>query len=366
MVGTDDMLNSLAEDAYAAALDESLWEPLTWRLMEALDGMCCGLGFIDLAQGTRRQAIAHRNLTRLERYIDERMDELDPQVRHVLARPGSRIYLDTDYLDLDDPATAEHASWLRSNGGLGHHMSGIVLLENSRHIAGLTIHRPVGDGATPAEDQRKLAALMPRIAHAMQLGHLHGEKLASAYWDGLTAGLTEPALLLDECGKLLRLSPAMAQVIATADGLDVTAGRLRAAHPADDRALDAAIRRTLTGAAATLRITRRSGRAAYIITLYPLPRQSRMLAPAEAAILVTVIDPAIPPPASTPHIRAAFDLTPREAEMAIRMMEGHSVESAATVMAIGLPTARVHLRRILQKTGTARQSELVRLLARFR
>lgn len=211
-----------------------------------------------------------------------------------------------------------------------------------------------------------MRALSPYIAGAMTLAFRHGEKLATAHWDGLTAGLTEPALLLDECGRLLRLSPAMEQVIATADGLDVTAGRLRATHPADDRALDATIRRTLAGAAGTLRITRRSGRAAYILTLYPLPRQSRMLAPAEAAMLVTIIDPAIPPPASTPHIRAAFDLTPREAEMAIRLMEGHSVESAAAIMAIGLSTARIHLRRILRKTGTARQSELVRLLARFR
>lgn len=207
---------------------------------------------------------------------------------------------------------------------------------------------------------------MRRIAQAMQLEHLHSETLASAYWDGLTAGLTEPALLLDECGRLLRLSPAMNLLITAADGLDMTAGRLRAAHPADDRALDAAIRRTLTGAAGTLRITRCSGRAAYVLTFYPLPQQSRMLVPAEAAMLVTIIDPATPPPASAPHIRAAFDLTPREAELAVRLMEGHSVESVAAIMAIGLPTARIHLRRVLQKTGTARQSELVRLLARFR
>ncbi|WP_375402289.1 helix-turn-helix transcriptional regulator [uncultured Sphingomonas sp.] len=89
-----------------------------------------------------------------------------------------------------------------------------------------------------------------------------------------------------------------------------------------------------------------------------------MLAPLEAAALVTIVDP-IAARRGPALYAQAFGLTPREAELAGALMAGHSVESAAAALAMSVATARIHLRRLFSKTDTTRQAELMRLLARM-
>jgi DNA-binding CsgD family transcriptional regulator len=57
-----------------------------------------------------------------------------------------------------------------------------------------------------------------------------------------------------------------------------------------------------------------------------------------------------------------YGLTVREADLALRLLDGLSVAAAARALRITLPTARTHLRHLLEKTGTARQSALLRVL----
>ena len=56
-------------------------------------------------------------------------------------------------------------------------------------------------------------------------------------------------------------------------------------------------------------------------------------------------------------------LTNREGQLATLLRNGHSLASAAEAMEISYNTVRIHLAALLQKTGTNRQSELIRLLA---
>lgn len=65
--------------------------------------------------------------------------------------------------------------------------------------------------------------------------------------------------------------------------------------------------------------------------------------------------------ASRHRLRSLFDLTPAESELIALLAEGCSVRSAAERLAITNESARTYLKRALQKTGTRRQAELVRL-----
>jgi DNA-binding CsgD family transcriptional regulator len=60
-----------------------------------------------------------------------------------------------------------------------------------------------------------------------------------------------------------------------------------------------------------------------------------------------------------------YGLTRREAAVAAKLADGKSVEDLAHELGISYETARTHLRRIFDKTGTSRQSELVSRLARM-
>lgn len=58
-----------------------------------------------------------------------------------------------------------------------------------------------------------------------------------------------------------------------------------------------------------------------------------------------------------------YGLTPAEARIAARLMDGSNIAEIARVLGITSNTARTHLSRILAKTGTRRQAELISLLA---
>jgi DNA-binding CsgD family transcriptional regulator len=366
-MGLADLLRDLVDGAYAAALDDALWVGWADRLLGALGGSLGTLVALDTTTGAIKRLDHIRSSPKTdEEYVAYRMGELDPQAHHLPSLKRSGFYLDTDHVDPSDPSTGEFTRWITHNVGVKNHMTAVATLGGGRLHVGVSLHRAVADGPTPVAEQEKLAAILPEITRAMDLGFIHSEKLLDGYWSGLTAARTEPALLLDDDGRVLRATPALTGLLG-ADALDIRGERLYAHGPSDDVRLQALVARATARDAprsAATQISRRSRKAAFIVTAFPLPRITRFLAPAEAAALVTVVDPVAAPQWPSSLWCEAFGLTPREGELATLLMTGHSLESAAAMQGTTLHTVRVQLRRIFIKTGTARQAELVRLLAR--
>jgi DNA-binding CsgD family transcriptional regulator len=63
-------------------------------------------------------------------------------------------------------------------------------------------------------------------------------------------------------------------------------------------------------------------------------------------------------------LRRAFDLTYREAQVAIAIAHGHGLQAAADTMGVALTTARSQLQQAFAKTGTKHQAELTALVHR--
>jgi DNA-binding CsgD family transcriptional regulator len=57
-----------------------------------------------------------------------------------------------------------------------------------------------------------------------------------------------------------------------------------------------------------------------------------------------------------------YDFTPTEAQTAARLAEGYTIDEIADFRRCAKSTVRTHVKRILQKTGTHRQAELVRVI----
>jgi DNA-binding CsgD family transcriptional regulator len=58
-------------------------------------------------------------------------------------------------------------------------------------------------------------------------------------------------------------------------------------------------------------------------------------------------------------LRCHFDLTPAEARLALHLVAGETLRSAAVKLSIAYETVRTQLKNIFNKTGTHRQAELV-------
>lgn len=81
-----------------------------------------------------------------------------------------------------------------------------------------------------------------------------------------------------------------------------------------------------------------------------------------SALLLMILDSAVPLASIETELQHLYRLTPTEARLASRLIEGASLEDCCAALGFSRPTGCTHLRRIFKKTRVHRQTELVALL----
>lgn len=77
------------------------------------------------------------------------------------------------------------------------------------------------------------------------------------------------------------------------------------------------------------------------------------------AVFIREIGDASPFPAEL-FVRR-YAITPAECRVMMLLVQGQTITEAAEALGIALPTARTHLARLFDKTGTSRQADLIRI-----
>jgi DNA-binding NarL/FixJ family response regulator len=245
------------------------------------------------------------------------------------------------------------------------------IFSDRRQSQSIALARPWASGPFTSDELAFARALMPHLRRVATL-HAHVEGTTAIARTAIDAldGAQAPLLLLDANGRLVHASAEADRLLHDADGL--TAGRdgLRAATSALSARLRAAVARAAgsrrtPGVSGALHLRRPSGKPDLV--LVAIPARSRSFGPdiGRAAVILQITDPlahAMPDPAI---LADAFDLTPSEALLAADLLCGLSVVEAAAKRGRSVATVRTHLASVLAKTGTARQTDLVRLLSRL-
>ncbi|WP_028966581.1 helix-turn-helix transcriptional regulator [Sphingomonas phyllosphaerae] len=367
----NDERDALIHGAYLAAMDDGPegWTPWLVRASHWVGGAAGYLAMVDRAKGVLTwNTIHHVDPAAPARYEADRMHLLDPQVPVVARLEQSRLYRDTDVLDRDDPRVDAYLRWMETHSRTRHFVTSASVIGNGRWVGGLSVHNALSRGEIDDEQWRRLASLTNTLEQALTFGVLHAEKLREQWWNARLDAAGEPAALLDESGVVLRATPDFEAALRRGDGLRIRDGRLAAADAASQRRLAALIERATAPhgvSADAVRIERVEGGPGYLVSGWPLASERRALVPDRAAILVTLVDPLAAPTPPVALWRGAFGLTAREADLAVALFSGRTLEEAAVLLGITINTIRVHLRQIFAKTQTARQSELLRLLSRF-
>ena len=102
----------------------------------------------------------------------------------------------------------------------------------------------------------------------------------------------------------------------------------------------------------------------YVATLLPVQSGQRrgVLAPFAASVALFTQDPVHAPPMPGEAFARLHRLTGGELRVLLALSQGLGGIEAADMLGISEPTIRTHLQRIFSKTGTSRQSDLLRLL----
>ncbi|MCJ2126373.1 helix-turn-helix transcriptional regulator [Methylobacterium sp. J-077] len=154
----------------------------------------------------------------------------------------------------------------------------------------------------------------------------------------------------DRSGRALFLNHA-AQGLIRRGLLRLQNGCLCSGTPEHGAAIGRLIARCAVGTGCSLRLAGETG--TLLIAACAIPGN---------AVLLRVIDPASAPLPDPGVLQAQFGFTPAEAALATDIMAGNDLAASAARRRVTLHTARAHLRRLFEKTGTRRQAELMRLL----
>jgi DNA-binding CsgD family transcriptional regulator len=272
--------------------------------------------------------------------------------------------------DAELEKTEFYADFLRPQGHF-HVVAGCILRERTMAVD-IAALRSKRRGPFGVEEQRLLGALMPHLQRAVQIHRrLAAAQLTISSLAESMDLLLYGVILLDESGQVLLANRVALAQLAARDGLTDDKGMLGAGKRAESSALkkliagalDAAAGRGL-GSGGMVSVSRRSGRPLSLLVA-PLKRQAQAPDPFGGrypAVVVFVSDPGkrIDAPAAT--LVRLHGLSLAEARVAAEMLEGGSLSDVAERLGITRNTANTHLKRVFEKTGTRRQSDLVRLL----
>ncbi len=263
--------------------------------------------------------------------------------------------------------TEMHNDYMRRFGICGSIT--LILERNKYHEACLGVVRSLRSEVFSDEQVALVQRLAPHLQRAIALNwrffalEEKGKTLEAAVERMATA-----VLLIDRSG-LIRYSNAAGEgVLEKCDGLKVVQGRLAADHSSAQDRLSGLMRAALAdkGArGASTYLPRRSSVRPLLIKIMPVRQDNDFwVSSCQARAMVFISHPDAEQADAAAEAMNAYGLTPAEKRLLKALIGGCSLREAAEIVGITRATSRNRLARIMAKTDTHRQSELIQLILR--
>jgi DNA-binding CsgD family transcriptional regulator len=366
--GTHQLLE-LVEMIYDTVHNPSLWSEVMERIAVAMEGESLAL----FASFPGKAALEILALRDMPRDVWDAFAGYYALINPIMKAAPLRLSQDETWFSdsVVTDAELEHSEFYSDFFGPNdmHYSAGGVIPMTNLPSAMLSCQRPKRKGPFDARGDIVFQTLRPHLQRALvlhyQFGTLHAQSLG---WRAALDAFDHAVFGLDPAGTVV-LSNRQAEAIASAaDGIKAVQGRLRAAEPSCDRQLQKLISEAIaagTGnglsSGGSMLLERRSENPLLRVTVTPF-RSPMVLGSPTIAALVFVSDPAKAPLSRSAMLRALYGLTPAEGRVADLLAQGREIREAADRLGITQETARLHVKRILGKTGVSRQAELVRLM----
>ena len=368
-----ELLGALIGDIYDAALDATLWPAVLAKATQFLPGLSGAIFTKDTVNKTGNIYYddggidPHCKQIYFEKYV-----KLDPaNTGHFFSDVETPVST-SDILPYNEfVETRFYKEWVRPQGLVD--FVSAVLDRSATSAALFGIFRHERHGLMDEESLRRMRLIVPHVRRAVLIGRVIDLKTAEAATltdalDAITAGM----ILVDARGQVAHTNAVGQAILVEGDLLYVSGGRLAAPDPQTNEALSDIFTSTGGGDEAVgvkgiaLPLTARDG-SRYMAHVLPLTSGERRKAgvgySATAAVFVRKVQ--LEAPAMPEVIAKLYGLTPSELRVLLAVFETGGVADVAEALGISEATAKTHLRRLFDKTGSRRQADLVKLVAGF-
>jgi DNA-binding CsgD family transcriptional regulator/PAS domain-containing protein len=360
-------LLALVESIYAAVQQPSLWPVVLEGIAEAVHGESTTL----FGRLPREQlfSMARTDPEAWEGYaghyasINPMMQRCDEVFPDGIVRYGHLALACTEF----EKTEFYNDFFLRHDM---HHSMGLKIPLANLPAAYISCQRPKVKG--PFEEREGLVyrTLLPHLQRALTL-YVQLTQTQSNVLGLETAldSLEHAVFGLNRQGRVIFSNRQADAIVRTADAIRLSNGKLSSVFPEQNRRLQAALTDAVStgsgigiSAGSALLIDRKSGENALRVNVTPFNSASNSTSPgisAQLAALVFVSDPARRPQSRGATLRALYGLTSAETRVADLLLQGLETRELAGRSGVTLESVRFQIKRVLSKTGTRRQRELI-------
>ena len=263
-----------------------------------------------------------------------------------------------------------YVDWMKPHGI--YHVGGAQFVDTASHKAGIAILRDEKAGVWTDGDLRVIDEILPHLRRALVI---HSEfTFLRLKQDALLKGLDRLVIgliLYDSNAQPVYINPTALAIIDSHPGMQLQDGGLYLTNVEDERNL----RKTIIDTAAidpedswkqsvAIGITHPDVEAPLPLLVTPMHANliTSDLDYDGAKVAMFLSDPNLQQPISVDNLVSVYSLTPSEAQVAISLANGHSIDEIAVSSNHSAHTIRSQLKSVFRKTGVSRQSELIKLL----
>ena len=244
------------------------------------------------------------------------------------------------------------------------------LSKSERHFGSIAIMRDLHLAGFPSEAIAELRALVPHIRRAAMIADLLEARVLARDTLSATLDLMNAGVVLTEAdGRIVHANAVAERLIDSRNALRRDGDELTARDAQSAAELRQAISLAASGttldvpkSGITLALKAADGHdlAAWVLPLdRGLRRDLSAGFAARAAVFIRELGDTAPIPAEL-FVRR-YAITAAECRVLVLIVQGMTVAETAESLGISVTTTKTHLTRLFHKTGTQRQSDLVRL-----
>lgn len=365
----DASLLPLIELIYDAALNPEVWPEFGHALCRVVPSTDFNIHAVDLFTNKAHVAYTQQPPETMQLYF-EKYHAINPLITRTQGQTWTGQILRSHYIcPPEEFETTDYYQQFFQHLNLFHAINAMVLSE--QEITGnLSLARSREMGIYTDAEAAAITLLMPHLQRAFRIGRLlDGLRAEREVLRETLSRAPHGVLALGATGRPILINDSARGILDQNDGLTLNGqGQIQASAPADQRRLSSLIEAVSRRAGelppdgGLLTINRPSGARPLSLLIAPLGTQAAQQNFHQPTVLIFITDPERPRQDIEAALRHRYALTPAEARLASILAQGKNLVEAAHQLGITSNTARTHAKRIFQKTGTKRQSDLVQLV----